>query len=236
MSDWVSREATGGDLHHSDIELTALRLGPVSDRCRIEPDLWGHAYRQSRAWQSLCCRRLCNGLACRARYCAWGAAWLAVPAAAGGGPVGGADRDRDRASAAPAVLSPGRGIPAACYLWPVANPRGSHAAHLGRNTAVGRYADGCTADSARRWLVLSRLQSAGHRHRYCRGRDPLGGDLPYQVRRDAARDLPGPADGLSAGSQCWARLCCGLRDWLFHGRPWRRDRSPDPGGGAGHGR
>jgi len=36
---------------------------------------------------------------------------------AGGSPVGGADRDRDRAFAAPPVLSPRRGIPAARHLW-----------------------------------------------------------------------------------------------------------------------
>src|SRR5260370_33691880 len=148
MSDWVSREATGGDLHHSDLELAALRLGPVSDRCGLEPDFWGHANCQSRAWQPLCGRRLCHGLARRARYCAWGAARLAVPAAAGGGPVGGADRDRDRASAAPAVLSPRRGIPAARHLLPVADPRGSDAAHLAGTPAPGGYPDECTGDSS----------------------------------------------------------------------------------------
>src|SRR6267142_408503 len=54
----MSREATGGDPHHSDPELAALRLGAVSDRRRVEPDLRSHAHRQSRACQSLCCRRL----------------------------------------------------------------------------------------------------------------------------------------------------------------------------------
>src|SRR5207237_580697 len=174
--------------------------------------LRGHAHRQPRAWKPLCRRRLCHRLACRARYCARGAARLAVPAAAGGGPVGGADRGRDRASAAAPVLSPRRGIPAARHLWPVANPRGSDAARLGRNAAVGRYADGCPADPPARRLVRQPQGGVGRS-----GRRQLCADRRHPV-------LPGARAGRALFDRCPS--AAGAPDRPFWNRLMTADAQP----------
>src|SRR5262249_26306001 len=90
---------------------------------------------------------------------------------------------------ATAVLPARRGISAARHVRPAADLGGRYSSPLGRAAAIRRSGHGRAAERADRGADLSRLQSRGDRYR-CRRRDrPVGGDLPYQVRRHLARDL-----------------------------------------------
>src|SRR6266481_5645506 len=152
----------------------------------------------------------------------------------GGSWRGRAARRRDRAAAAP-VLSARRRIPAAGHVRPAVDPRGRHSPAVGRSAAVRRSGDGRAAQHPDRRLDLSRLQPRGHRSRRRRRGRPLGGDLPHQIRRHAARDLAGSPHGFGAGTQCRLDLRLGVRDRLFHGGARRRHHRTEPGGGARHG-
>src|SRR5215831_1635296 len=146
-----------------------------------------------------------------------------------------AARRRDRATAAP-VLSARRGIPAAGHVRPAVDPGGRHSPAVGWAAAIRRPGDGRAAQHPHRRLDLSRLQPRGHRDRCRRRGRPLGGDLPHEIRRDAARDLAGSPHGFGARTQCRLDLRLGVRDRLFHGGAWRRHHRTEPGGGARHGR
>src|SRR6516165_3192086 len=106
---------------------------------------------------------------------------------------------------------------------------------MGRSAAVRRPGDGRSAQYPHRRLDLSRLQPRGDRGRCRRRGRPLGGDLPHQIRRDAARDLARSTHGFGAGTQCRLDLRLGVRDRLFHGGARRRHHRTEPGGGARHG-
>src|SRR6516162_7339478 len=106
---------------------------------------------------------------------------------------------------------------------------------MGRSAAVRGPGDGRAAQYPHRRLDLSRLQPRGDRGRCRRRGRPLGGDLPHQIRRDAARDLAGSTHGFGAGTQCRLDLRLGVRDRLFHGGARRRHHRTEPGGGARHG-
>src|SRR5262249_5263974 len=149
----------------------------------------------------------------------------------GGGPA----RYCDRAAAA-AVLPARRGISAAGHVRLAVDPGGRHSPAMGRPAAVCGPGDGRAAQHPHRRLDLSRLQPRGDRDRHRRRGRPLGGDLPHQVRRDAARDLAGSPHGFGAGTPCRLDLRLGLRDRLFHGGARRRHHRTEPGGGARHGR
>src|SRR5437588_4317803 len=85
-------------------------------------------------------------------------------------------------------------------------------------------------------MDLSPLQPAGDRHRISRRNLPLGLHLPDEIRRGAARHLPGHAPCLGAGHQRQPRLRRGLHHRLLHGRAGWRDHRPQPVGGPGDGR
>src|SRR6516225_3772212 len=173
-------------------------------------------------------------MADRARHCARHACRMDFFPDSGGSRRGRAARRRHRADAT-AVLSSRRGIPAAGDVRPAVDPRGRHSPAMGRSAAVRRPGDGRAAQHPHRRLDLSRLQPRGHRDR-CRRRDrPLGGDLPHQIRRHAARDLAGSPHGVGAGTQCRLDLRLRVRDRLFHGGARRRHHRTEPGGGARHG-
>ena len=200
-----------------------LRVGDVPDRGRAEPDLRGHAHRQSRARQPLRLRRLRDrvGGGPRARRRHRGE-HLDVRAPAGRGGRGRRAGRGARADAAAAALPPRRGVPAPHHLRPAPDPGRPHAAHLGALSAAGERALRGPRQPHLRRVHLPDLQPGGDRHRRRRGRRALGLRLPHPVRRGAARDVPEHAHGLRPRRQRQPRLRAGLHARLLHGRPRRR--------------